>query len=107
MKIDNNLSKEMIVKYGEHSQLDIVVEELSELIKEVIKFKRKTSHGESFDITHLKEELADSIVVQEILFSVLETHGINREEVYKEASIKQQRTRDRYLEPKVDLFTLE
>ena len=97
MKLDKELSKEMIEKYGLDSQLDIAVEEYSEIIKEVIKFKRKKSHKESFDISNLKEDLADSLVVAEILFVVLEEHGITREDVIKEAKLKQQRTRDRYL----------
>jgi NTP pyrophosphatase (non-canonical NTP hydrolase) len=96
--MDRKLSKEMIAKYGENSQLDIVVEELSELTKEVIKYKRKKSHGEPFDINHLKEELADTLVVSEIVFSVLESHGISRADVIKEARNKQTRTRARYLE---------
>jgi len=95
--MDRSLSKEMIAKYGESSQLDIVVEELSELTKEVIKYKRKKSYGEPFDINHLKEELADTLVVSEIVFSVLESHGISREEVVEEARSKQARTRSRYL----------
>lgn len=97
MKIDNKLSKQMKEKYGVDSQLDIVVEELSELTKEVIKYKRTSSHGEPYNIQHLAEELADSMVVQEIVISILEEHGITREDIIKIALEKQQRTRDRYL----------
>ena len=95
--LDNNLSKDMIAKYGVASQLDVVVEELSELTKEVIKFKRTSSHGEPFDINHLKEELADTIVMQGTIFEILKGHGISEEEVLKTVEEKQKRTRDRYL----------
>lgn len=95
--LDRRLSKEMIEKYGEDSQLDIVVEELSELTKEVIKYKRKKSHNETHDISNLKEELADSLVVQEILFSILEQQGVTREDVINTAKEKQKRTKERYL----------
>jgi NTP pyrophosphatase (non-canonical NTP hydrolase) len=104
VKIDKNLSREMINKYGEHSQLDIVVEEFSELIKEVIKYKRTISHGEDYNIEKLEEELADSIVVQEIVFSVLEDYGISRERVLKKVLEKQKRTRSRYLDKPRTLF---
>lgn len=96
-KLDSSLSEEMIVKFGESNQLDIVVEELSELTKEVIKYKRKKSHGENFDISTLKEEMADLLVVSEIIFNVLEKNGVTREEVIKEAKKRQTRTRTRYL----------
>lgn len=95
--MDHNLSKEMISKYGENSQLDIVVEELSELTKEVIKYKRTSTHGEPFDISHLAEELADTIVVSEIVFSILEKYGIYREQIMDIVKEKQTRTRKRYL----------
>ena len=36
----SEITKKMIKKYGEDLQLDVAVEELSELIKEVIKYKR-------------------------------------------------------------------
>jgi NTP pyrophosphatase (non-canonical NTP hydrolase) len=97
MELDKNLSREMINKHGVASQLDVVVEELSELIKEVIKFKRTSSHGEPFDISHLKEELADTIVMQGTILEILKENGISEEDVMKTVAEKQARTRSRYL----------
>lgn len=92
-----NLAEEMIDMYGENAQLDIVVEELSELIKEVIKYKRKNSHGEPYEIEHMAEEMADAYVVLDIVQAVLSKNGISPEDVQTIVEFKKQRTRNRYL----------
>jgi NTP pyrophosphatase (non-canonical NTP hydrolase) len=107
MAVDKTLAKEMIEKYGEEAQLDIVVEELSELIKETIKYKRKKSHNEPFDILRIKEELADTMVVQDIVLNILESYGVSKEEVLKMYEDRQARTRQRYLTEEPNLFSEE
>ena len=95
---NTQLAKEMINKYGENAQLDIVVEELSELIKEVIKYKRTNTHGELYELEHMAEELADAYVVLDIVQAVLDTKGITSEDVEKIIDYKKSRTRKRYLD---------
>lgn len=94
---DETLAKEMIERYGENAQLDIVVEELSELTKECIKYKRTNTHGEPYDIHHMAEELADAYVVADIVQAVLDKYGITKEDVQRIVDYKKQRTRERYL----------
>lgn len=94
---DKSLANEMIEKYGENAQLDIVVEELSELTKEVIKYKRTKTHGEPYDIHHMAEELADAYVVLDIVQAVLNNYGITKEDIKRIVDYKKQRTRERYL----------
>lgn len=97
MEFDTNLSGDMIEKYGEHSQLDVVVEELSELIKETIKYKRTSSHGEPHNIEKMLDELADVIVMEGTVMYILEKHGFTKEDVKNRVYEKQARTRKRYL----------
>ena len=97
LAMEKTLAKEMIDKFGEDAQLDIVVEELSELIKEVIKYKRTKKLGEPYDINHMAEELADAYVVADIVQEVLNSKGISKEEVQKIVDYKKNRTRERYL----------
>ena len=98
--MEKTLAEEMIEKYGENAQLDIVVEELSELTKEVIKYKRTKTHGEPYDIEEMAGELADVFVVADIVLAVLKTHGISKEDVMRKVDFKKQRTRNRYLTSK-------
>ena len=50
--------KEAIAKYGIDAQLNVVVEEMSELIKEICKFKRG-----SVNTPHIIEETADCFIM--------------------------------------------
>ena len=93
----SEITKEMIKKYGEDLQLDVAVEELSELIKEVIKYKRTKRLGGSYDFKHMAEELADVFVVSEIVYEVLGEHGVSREQVEELVNYKFNRTKERYL----------
>ena len=93
----NEVTKEMITKFGEDLQLDVTVEELSELIKEVIKYKRTKRLGGSYDFKHMAEELADVIVVSEIVYEVLGEHGVSRDQVEELVNYKFNRTKERYL----------
>ena len=93
----SEITKKMIKKYGEDLQLDVAVEELSELIKEVIKYKRTKRLGGSYDFKHMAEELADVFVVSEIIYEVLGEHGVTREQVEDLVNYKFNRTKERYL----------
>ena len=93
----SEITKEMIKKYGEDLQLDVAVEELSELIKEVIKYKRTKRLGGSYDFKHMAEELADVFVVSEIVYEVLGEHGVSRDQVEELVNYKFNRTKERYL----------
>lgn len=97
MKTSTELAEKMIDKYGENAQLDIVVEELSELTKEVIKYKRTKTHGEPYEINHMAEELADAYVVLDIVMAVLKDHFISEEDIQNIIDYKKQRTKERYL----------
>lgn len=56
------LYQQAIDKYGGDNQLNVAIEELSELIKEICKFKRGFDNGE-----HLAEEVADVEIMCEQL----------------------------------------
>ena len=97
MELDKKTAQKMIDKYGENAQLDIVVEELSELIKECIKYKRTKTHGEPYDINHMLEECADAYVVLDIVRVILEDHFIEDVDIQRVIDYKKQRTREKYL----------
>ena len=64
----NDLYQRVMDKYGLDAQLTVVLEELSELMKEVCKVKRNIGH-----IDHLAEEVADVEIMCEqlrYLFSI-------------------------------------
>lgn len=52
-----NVLKKVIETYGINAQLDMVVEECSELIKAICKYKRYKSNG--MDIANILDEVAD------------------------------------------------
>ena len=61
--IDKNLLNYAIIKLGEDNQTTIAIEELSELQKEICKYKRGKYHEE-----HMAEEMAHSILmIQQII----------------------------------------
>ena len=62
-----------IKKFGEQSQLDIAIEELSELIKAILKTRRITKESKSKLIEDVASELAD---VQIVCFQVQHIFGI-------------------------------
>ena len=58
----NEIYEKAIETYGENAQLDMVIEEMSELIKEICKRKRgKDNHAE------IVEEVADVLIMIEQL----------------------------------------
>ena len=61
--------KECIKKYGAEKQMDIAIEELSELIQAICKWKRNTSPSETITLRdHVIEELVDVNIVCEQLY---------------------------------------
>lgn len=87
----------MINKFGEDSQIDVAVEEMSELIKELIKYKRskihfRERHAASRD--HVVEEIGDVMFMMEYLKSIFQ---ITDEEIRKTIVTKAIRTKERYL----------
>lgn len=61
---ENKTLKDAVLKYGRDAQMDIVVEECSELIKAIMKFKRYGSHNLDTElhlglIRDICEEIAD------------------------------------------------
>lgn len=60
--MSNEVYKSLIDKYGLDAQLTVAVEELSELTKEICKYKR---YGNNID--HIAEEVADVEIMLEQL----------------------------------------
>ena len=64
--ISQKLLEQMIQKYGESKQLDIAIEECSELIKAISKYKRETNaENISARIVSIAEEEADVRIMLE------------------------------------------
>jgi len=64
--ISQKLLEQMIQKYGESKQLDMVIEECSELIKAISKFKRENNNEDlKFRIASIAEEEADVRIMLE------------------------------------------
>ncbi len=62
--------KGMLLKYGEDSQIDVAIEEMSELTKELIKYKRTKIHEREKQATsraQVIEEMCDVLLMFEYL----------------------------------------
>ena len=79
-----------IAVYGKDMQLNVAVEELSELIKEICKYKRGADNLEN-----IVEEIADCYIMIEQLISMLD---INYSQVYSQMRLKIKRLEDRLKE---------
>ena len=77
--IPKYLLKEAINTFGVDSQLNIAVEELSELIKEICKAKRYSDRVDVYWYNSLCEEMADVIIMIEQLQMIFD----NKEDVEK------------------------
>ena len=80
----------IIEKYGENHQLDIAIEEMSELTKEICKYFRDPVKVKHYDA--IKEELAD-VMLMGLQIQVI--FGISFEELEKEMDFKINRTIER------------
>lgn len=91
---------EMIQKFGEDSQIDVAIEEMSELIKELIKYKRSKIHfreRQAASREHVVEEIGDVIFMIEYLKYIF---SISDMDIQLIVSQKAKRTRERYLNGK-------
>ena len=80
----------IIEKYGEGHQLNIAIEEMSELTKEICKYFRDPNKVKHYDA--IKEELAD-VMLMGLQIQVI--FGISFEELEKEMDFKMSRTMER------------
>ncbi|MFA5745721.1 MAG: hypothetical protein WCX79_01080 [Candidatus Paceibacterota bacterium] len=93
--ISQKLLEQMIQKYGESKQLDIAIEECSELIKAISKYKRETDKENlKSRIASIAEEEADvRIMLEQIDIMMLKhdpeyTKKVNCEMLRKEQRIR-------------------
>ena len=89
---------EMLEKFGEDSQIDVAIEEMSELTKELIKYKRSKLHFREKQATSRKnvvEEISDVLFMFEYLKMIF---GISDKEIENQILEKAKRTRERYIE---------
>ena len=95
MEETKKLLTEVIEFYGADMQLNICIEEMSELIKELCKAKRGNP-----DMNHIAEEMADVKIIMEQLSIIFE----NDNEVNGWYEKKIQRLRSRLDEDKIRLY---
>lgn len=68
-----NVLKDAIKFYGTETQLNVAIEELSELIKELCKAKRGIPHQD-----HIAEEMADvKIILEELMIIFNNKHRVS------------------------------
>lgn len=94
--------KRMLEKFGEDSQIDVAIEEMSELIKELVKYKRSKVHfRERYAISreHVVEEMSDVAFMMEYVKRIF---SIEDEEIKAMIEIKAIRTEGRYLDSETD-----
>lgn len=92
----------MLSKFGEDSQIDVSIEEMSELIKELIKYKRSKIHfreKQAASREHVVEEIGDVMFMMEYLKQIFD---ITDEEIQKTVVQKALRTKERYIDAKDD-----
>lgn len=90
----------MLFKFGEDSQIDVALEEMSELIKELIKYKRSKIHfreKQAASRDHVVEEIGDVMFMMEYLKQIFK---ITDEEIQQIIYHKAIRTKERYLDGK-------
>ena len=86
----------MLEKFGEDAQIDVCIEEMSELTKELIKYKRSKLHFREKEATsreHVVEELSDVLFMVEYLKIIF---GISELEIEKKIIEKAKRTKGGY-----------
>jgi hypothetical protein len=60
MTEQNNVYKEALDAWGHDPQMDMAIEEMSELIKAILKYRRNPSEEKAFDVS---EEWADVMIM--------------------------------------------
>ena len=88
--------EDMLNKYGEDSQIDVAIEEMSELIKELVKYKRAKIYESENNLRRqfVLEEMGDVFFMMEYLKHIF---NISPEEINKIILEKSERTEKRYL----------
>ncbi len=86
--LENKVYQDALETWGENAQLDVAIEEMSELIKEIIKYKRGIG-----DKQHMSEEIADVTIMLE---QIIQMFKLN-EEVVQQKNYKLIRLKN-YLE---------
>lgn len=97
--IENTIAS-MLEKFGEDSQIDVAIEEMSELIKELIKYKRSKIHfreKQAASREHVVEEISDVMFMMEYLKQIFE---VTETEIQKTVVQKALRTKERYINAK-------
>lgn len=92
----------MLAKFGEDSQIDVSIEEMSELIKELIKYKRSKIHfreKKAASRDHVVEEIGDVMFMMEYLKEIFD---ITDSEIRQTVIQKALRTKERYIDAKND-----
>ena len=97
MDVIKNTIVKMIDRFGEDSQIDVCIEEMSELTKELIKYKRAKIHEAEKNnsrVEHVLEEIGDVMFMFEYMKYIF---NLNDEEIKKIVEVKAKRTAERYL----------
>ena len=92
----------MLKRFGEDSQIDVSIEEMSELTKELIKYKRSKIHSrekQAASRDHVVEEIGDVMFMMEYLKKIFD---ITDEEIRKIVVQKAARTKERYIDAQDD-----
>lgn len=97
--VENTITA-MLEKFGEDSQIDVAIEEMSELTKELIKYKRSKIHfreKQAASREHVVEEISDVMFMMEYLKQIF---GVTEKEIQKTVVQKALRTKERYINAK-------
>ena len=97
MMVVSCVIEKMLEKFGEDSQIDVAVEEMSELIKELIKYKRSKIHfreKQAASREHVIEEIGDVMFMIEYLKKIF---GISDKDIENIVIKKAMRTAERYI----------
>lgn len=88
----------MLAKMGENFEIDVAVEEMAELTKELLKYKRSKALQQdklTASREHVVEEMADVLFMFEYLYRIF---NVNKEEIDKLVIEKAKRTKRRYID---------
>ena len=85
--IDMKLINDCVRIYGKSSQVDMAIEEMSELTKALLKERRVDTDNEKKAADHIAEEMADVLIMLEQLMIIFD----NSEEIQKQIYYKLER----------------
>lgn len=93
-----SIIEQMLEKFGEDSQIDVAIEEMSELIKELVKYKRSKIHFRekaAASREHVIEEMGDVLFMMEYLKHIF---SIPDDAIQQIIQDKAKRTKKRYID---------